>query len=220
MADDSLPRVATDAVIFTVIGGTPHVLLVQMKKKPFAGRWAFPGGVIGARETTEAAARRILRTQTGVTDAYLEQLGTFDAVDRDPLGRVVTVAWFALVPAAGVALKTTDRYADVRWWPASRLPPLAYDHRAMARAALARVRAKLGYSNVAWSLLPKAFPLSDLQAAYEAFLGQALDKRNFLRKLLALGLVVPTGRRTAGCAHRPAALYRFAKRAPAFVDVL
>src|SRR3989338_7554645 len=110
-------KVAADAAIFTVRNGQLMVLLIQMKKKPHAGKWALPGGLIGDRETAERAARRILSAQTGVADAYLEQLATFDDPKRDPLGRVVSVAYFALIPSESVILRTTEKYADVRWWP-------------------------------------------------------------------------------------------------------
>ncbi len=205
-------KVAVDAAIFTVRGGELHVLLIQMKKKPFAGRWAMPGGLLGDDETSEDAARRILREQTGVTDLYLEQLATFDDPRRDPFGRVVSIASFALVPHDGVRLRTSEKYADVRFWPVGALPRLAYDHESMLRYALGRVRAKLQYANVAWSLLPEAFTLSALQATYEAILGRTLDKRNFRKKILSLDLLADTGKRDRGGAHRPAALYRFRSR--------
>lgn len=213
-------KVATDAAIFTVRDGYLCVLLVAMKKRPYEGSWALPGGLIGDEETTEACARRILREQTGVANVYLEQLATFDALDRDALGRVVSVAYFALTPSERVELSTTDKYADVRWWPVVRLPRLAYDHAEMIDVALSRVRAKLEYTTVAWSLLPREFPLSHIQNLYETILGRTLDKRNFRKKLLALGVIEPTGKTTSGGAHRPAELHRFRKRSLEYADIL
>lgn len=212
--------VAADAVIFTVLDGRLQVLLIQMKKRPFTGQWAFPGGLLADGQTAEAAARQILRQQAGVGPAYLEQLMTFDAPRRDPLGRVVSVAYFALVPAAGLKLRTTDKYAAVRWWPVTSLPRLAYDHRHLADVALARLRAKLGYTSIVWSVLPQEFSLGQLLEVYEAILGRRLDKRNFLKKITSFRLITPTGQRTVGGAHRPAALYRFRERRPALVDLL
>lgn len=213
-------KVATDAVIFTVREGKLCVLLIAMKKPQYAGSWAVPGGLIGEEETSEACARRILREQTGVADVYLEQLATFDAPDRDVLGRVVSVAYFALMASDRVTLTTTEKYADVQWWPVSRLPKLAYDHKDIVSTALVRLRAKLEYTNVAWSLLPREFPLSALQETYETILGHALDKRNFRKKLLALGIIEPTGKSTSGGAHRPAELHRFRKRSLEYADIL
>jgi 8-oxo-dGTP diphosphatase len=205
-------KVAVDAVIFTVEGGALQWLQIQMKKAPFEGRWAFPGGLIQDGETTEGAMRRILREQTGMDGSYLEQLAVFDAVDRDPFGRVVSVAYFALVPAAGVVLKTTDKYADVRWQSASAPARLAYDHGVIGQVALKRLRARLLNSNVAWGVLPQRFSLTQMQAVYEAMLGQRLDKRNFRKKILSLGLVKAVGGKAVG-QHRPAQLYSFKRAA-------
>ncbi|PJA45243.1 NUDIX hydrolase, partial [Candidatus Uhrbacteria bacterium CG_4_9_14_3_um_filter_50_9] len=110
-------KVAVDAVIFTIEDDTLQVLLIQMKKSPFEGMWAVPGGLLEEEETSDSAAGRILRTQTGVTEVFLEQLKTFDAIDRDPAGRVVSVSYYALISGEGVKLQTTDKYADVKWWP-------------------------------------------------------------------------------------------------------
>lgn len=213
-------KLAVDAAIFTVKDGVFMTLLIQMKKAPYEGRWAFPGGLLEDDERAAAAAERILASATGVQDAYLEQLGTFDDPARDPFGRVVSVAYFALLPWVGAELRTSEKYADVRWWPVAKLPPLAYDHANVAKHALERIRAKLGYTNVAWSLLPKTFALADLQDVYEAILGEQLDKRNFRKKALASGILAPTGAYETGAAHRPAGLFRFARRRLAYIELL
>lgn len=212
-------KIAADAVIFTVHEGELQVLLIQMKKKPYMGAWAVPGGIIDQNETTEEAARRILREQTGVGEAYLEQLGTFDDPLRDKLGRVVSVAYYALVSSEGVLLKTTEKYGDVRWWPVRKLPSLAYDHKDVVKDATSRIRAKIGYANVAWSLLPKQFPISQLRETYEIILGHEIDKRNFRKKILSLGLIEEIGKKSEGGAHRPAELYRFRNRKPEIIDL-
>lgn len=213
-------RIATDAVIFTVKEGDLKVLLIQMKKIPFTDMWAVPGGLLEDGERTEGAARRILKEQTGVGEAYLEQLGTFDDPERDPRARVVSVAYYALIPSKGIILKTNEKYSDVRWQSVKKLPDLAYDHKEVIRAALARLRAKLEYSNVAWSLLPKSFPLRKLKELYEVILDREIDKRNFLKKIQALDLVEATGKHEEGGAHRPAALYRFTSRKLEIVNIL
>ena len=213
-------RLAADAAIFTVKDGRLHVLLIKMKKKPYEGRWTLPGGLLDDGETTEGAARRVLRTQTGVKDAYLEQLATFDAPKRDPFGRVVSVAYFALLPGEGVELRTTDKYAGVKWQDVAKAPKLAYDHDLIFATAVARLRAKLEYTNVVWNLLPQAFTLSELQGVYEAILGRPLDKRNFRKKILSLGLLKSTGKKRAEGAHRPAELYAFRRRELSYIDVL
>ncbi len=205
-------------VIFTIDSGRMQTLLVQVPDGPCAGAWAFPGGIVGPEESLDEAARRELRARTGLRGVYLEQLRTFGDPDRDPQARVVSTAYFALIAA-----KTTGgprgRYADVAWVPVDGLPRLAYDHEAMARAAVERLRAKLAYTNIVYGLLPPTFTLSELQRIYEIILGRPLDRRNFRKKLLASGLLCALERQRRG-AHRPAALYRFAHRRPMVVRML
>jgi 8-oxo-dGTP diphosphatase len=133
---------------------------------------------------------------------------------------VVSVAYFALIHTAGIALRTQPKYADVGWWPCATLPPLAYDHDAVAAYARQRLEWKLAYTNVVWSLLPHRFALTELQKVYEAVLGRKLDKRNFRKKILALGLVEPVGETAMRGAHRPAMLYRFTSREPKLIDMV
>ncbi|HXV60927.1 MAG TPA: NUDIX domain-containing protein [Vicinamibacteria bacterium] len=212
--------VAVDNCIFTVLEGSLQVLLIQMKRRPFEDRWAFPGGLVEDGEALDAAAARILREQTGVSHVYLEQLYTFDDRKRDPSNRVVSVAYFSLVPPGGVALQTTEKYRAVRFWDLDRRPrPLAYDHEEILAYAQKRLQSKVQYTNVMFSLLPSKFTLSQLQSAYETVLKRSLDKRNFRKKVLSLGLVEASGERATGGRHRPAMLYRFEKMQPEIVEV-
>ena len=213
-------KVAVDNCIFTVLEDRLHLLLIQMTKVPYTGMWALPGGLIQDDESLDAAAVRILYEETGVADVYLEQLYTFGQPDRDPAGHVVSIAYFALIHAAGIALRTQPKYADVRWWSCATLPPLAYDHDAVAAYARQRLEWKLAYTNVVWSLLPRRFALTELQKVYEAVLGRKLDKRNFRKKILALGLVESVGETAMRGAHRPAMLYCFTSREPKLIDML
>jgi len=218
--DPQQVKVAVDNCIFTVWEAQLHLLLIQMTKVPFTGMWALPGGLIQDGEPLDAAAARILEEATGVVDVYLEQLYTFGRPERDPAGRVISVAYFALIHAGGIALRTQPKYADVRWWPCAGLPALAYDHDEVVAYARQRLEWKLAYTNVVWSLLPRRFALTELQKAYEAVLGRQLDKRNFRKKILSLGLVEPVGEKAMRGAHRPAMLYRFTSREPKLVDML
>jgi 8-oxo-dGTP diphosphatase len=212
--------VAVDVVVFTVEGGRLCVLLIQVKRPPYEGRWALPGGLIGARETLDTAAARELSEKTGLADVYVEQLYTFAAPKRDPARRVVAVAYLALVPSEGVHLRTPEKYAGIGWFPVAKLPALAFDHADMVRYAVQRLRYKLAYTNVAYSLLPGEFTLGELQRVYEAILDRALDPRNFRKRILALRLLAPTGKERRGAAHRPALLYRFTSREPRIIEVL
>jgi 8-oxo-dGTP diphosphatase len=214
-------RVAVDVAVCTVRDGALEILLVQTTGGPFAGQWALPGGLVAADETLDDAAARELVTRTGVGGVYLEQLYTFGRPDRDPQARVVSVAYVALIPHGGrfPGGLRSPKYQQVAWWSVRRLPPLAYDHGEIARTAVARLRAKLQYTNLVYTLLPPAFTLSELQAVYEAILGRRLDRRNFRKKILSTGLLAALGRERRG-AHRPAALYRFRRRRPMTVALL
>jgi len=203
-------RVTVDTVLFTIFGKSLHVLLVRRGIEPFARRWAIPGGFVRSDESLDEAALRELREETGVAEVYLEQLYSFGAPGRDPRGRVITIAYFALVSPGHVLQAGTDA-AEARWWPMDELPELAFDHAAILGYALERLRNKLEYSTVGFQFLPEKFTLSELQAVYEAVLGRALDKRNFRRKIALLKIVRPLGEfRSEG--RRPAQLHRFSAR--------
>jgi 8-oxo-dGTP diphosphatase len=205
-------RVTVDVVIFTVRDDTLQVLLVRRGVPPFAGRWALPGGFIRARESLEAAARRELEEETGVHDVYLEQLYSFGDPGRDPRGRVVTVAYYALIAADRQTLVAGTDATAARWWPAGTPPPLAFDHREILDYAVERLRNKLEYTTVGFQLLPKKFTLTQLQRVYEAILGRALDKRNFRRKMELLDILAPLDEWTQEGRSRPAQLYAFSAK--------
>ncbi|HEC22244.1 MAG TPA: NUDIX hydrolase [Chloroflexi bacterium] len=202
------PAVAVDVVIFMIREGRLQVLLVKRRYPPFEGRWAIPGGFVHIDESLEDAARRELREETGVEDVYLEQLYTFGRPDRDPRMRVISVTYFALLPAGEIDVRAGDDAADARWFPVDDLPPLAFDHREIIEYALTRLRYKLEYTDVGFQLLPAEFTLTELQRAYEIVLGEQLDKRNFRRKILQSRILRETGRLRAG-EGRPARLYEY-----------
>lgn len=208
LEDYPRPSVTVDVIIFTLRDDDLHVLLIKRGHPPFEGMWAIPGGFVEIDESLESAAMRELEEETGVREVYLEQLYTFGDVDRDPRGRVLTVAYFALVPAHAVHPHAGHDAADAGWWSVYDLPPLAFDHADILAYALQRLRYKLEYSAVGFELLPEAFTLSELQAAYEIILGEELDKRNFRRKILNADVIEETGGQRTG-EGRPAKLYRF-----------
>lgn len=202
--------VAVLVVIFTVEAGKLRVLLIRRSAEPFKDRWSLPGGLLQAGETLADAARRRLDVETGVTDVFLEQLYTFS--DLDGRGSVA-VAYWALVDGGSARLARRDEWQPA-WFDVGDLPDLAFRNEEVVRYALARLRNKLAYSNVAYSLLPPQFTLSRLQQAYEAILGTKLDKRNFRKRILSLGIVEETGGTAGEGRHRPAKLYRFRERRP------
>lgn len=199
-------------ILFTVKDGALHVLLIKMKKRPFTDYWAAPGGLVKINESVDKAAMRILKEKTGVLRRTLEQLSTFGRVNRDPFGRVVSVAYMALIPHQGLKLATTDEHGDIAWFPISRLPKLAYDHKEIVRFAYKRLRDVIGYSTAVKHIMPSEFSLGDLQRVHEIILSKSLDKRNFRKRVLSLGFVQKTVKKQSGRRNRPARLYRFSKR--------
>jgi 8-oxo-dGTP diphosphatase len=205
-------QVTVDLVIFALRDGALQVLLIQRGVPPFQGRWALPGGFVTHGESLEDAARRELIEETGVRDVYLEQLYTFGDPDRDPRGRVITVAYFALITgAAATPVAGTDAGA-ARWVPARQHPPLAFDHQQILDYALERLAMKLEYTTVGFQLLPKEFTLTQLQRVYETVLGRPLDKRNFRRKMALLDVLKPLEEWVQEGPSRPAQLFRFSAK--------
>lgn len=205
------PALTVDCAVFGFDAGGLQVLLIRRALEPFAGAWALPGGFVHMHEDLDEAARRELLEETHLEDVFLEQLSTFGKPGRDPRGRVVSVAYYALVrPDQHPATGDSDA-SEAAWHPVDEIPPLAFDHAEILRAALERLRSKIRYQPVGFKLLPKRFTLTQLQELYEAILGRRIDKRNFRKKLLAFDFLVPTDGFTAG-AHRPARLHRFDPR--------
>ncbi|MBK8989310.1 MAG: NUDIX hydrolase [Chloroflexi bacterium] len=209
------PSVTVDVVIFSLADNDLQVLLVRRKYPPFAGVWAIPGGFVHMDESLEDAARRELAEETGVTEVYSEQLYTFGEPNRDPRTRVITVAYFALVPQDAIRHRPGDDAAETAWFSVFDLPGLAFDHEEIVAYALQRLRYKLEYTAVGFQLLPDVFTLSELQHAYEIILGEQLDKRNFRRKILSASILEETGRKKKEGEGRPAMLYRYGKDAVA-----
>ncbi len=210
------PAVTVDVLLFTILDDHLKVALIRRGLPPFQHHWAIPGGFVHIDETLEEAARREIEEEAGVRDVFLEQLYTFGDPQRDPRMRVITVAYYALVPGDRINLIAATDAAEASWFSVNDLPPLAFDHKIILEHAVERLKSKLEYSNIAYALLPPKFRLSDLQKVYEIILGRKLDKRNFRKKMLSLGLVEPTRQVDASGAHRPAQLYRFKKRKMVF----
>jgi len=202
------PAVAVDIAIFTLRDSALNVLIVERGVKPFAGMWALPGGFVRMEEDLAAAAYRELREETGLTQAYIEQLGAFGRPDRDPRERVISVAFVAIIPSDQIELVAGSDAKGVRWCPIDELPELAFDHAEIVAAARERVADKVRRSTIAVQFLPSEFTLTELQSVYEAIRGESIDKRNFRKWASTLAYLKPTGRRRHGGQHRPAALYR------------
>ena len=212
--DAALPLTAVVVVILTVVNDDLCVLLIHRGGEPYSGYWALPGGLLAEGEALDRAAARKLLDETGVQDVYLEQLYTFGELSRgDSDQRAVAVTYFALVQYGQVRLRERTEWQPA-WHDVYKLPRLAFDNNAVVDYAVRRLRSKLEYTNVAYSLLPRQFTLSDLQQVYEAILDREMDKRNFRRRMLSLGVIKPAGGRRMDGAHRPAQLYTFTRREP------
>ncbi len=201
--------VTVDTVIFTVIDHTLQVLLVKRREEKFVGQWSLPGGFVPTDEALDECALRELQAATGVRDVYLEQLYTFGEPGRDTRGRVVSVAYVALIAADCCPMVPNELEAEARWWPVYELPELAFDHPRMIEVALERVRTKLEYTTIGFQLMAETFTLGELQHVYEVILGRDLDKRNFRRRMQFLELVESTGEYHKEGPGRPALLHRF-----------
>ncbi len=206
------PAVTVDCVVFGIDEGDLKVLLIQRQLEPFKHQWALPGGFVQMDEDLEDAARRELHEETNITNVYLEQLYSFGGVDRDPRGRVVTVAYYALAKLSHHRIAAATDAENVAWFAVNDLPSLAFDHEAIFEVARERLRVKVRYAPVGFELLPQKFTLSQLQRLYEAVLERSLDKRNFRKKILAMNLLIETDEIEEDVAHRAARLYRFDRR--------
>lgn len=202
------PAVTTDIVIFTLRDQQLKLLLIKRAGDPYKGKWALPGGFVQMDEDLESGARRELAEETGINGVYLEQLYTFGAVDRDPRERVITIAYYALIPSDKIQLQAATDAEAVGWFGLDELPPLAFDHKDIVAMAHQRLVAKLDYSTIAFQFMPREFTLSELQEVYEIILRAEMDRRNFRKWILALEQIEETGEERREGAHRPAKLYR------------
>jgi len=207
------PALAVDCVVFGFDEGDLRVLLIQRDVPPFEGQWALPGGFVRADETLDDAARRELEEETAVGKVFLEQLYTFGELERDPRERVVSVAYYALVKLSDHRILAATDARSAAWFAVADTPRLAFDHDRILETALQRLKGKLRYQPIGFELLPLKFTLSQLQHLYEAILETALDKRNFRKKILSMGVLEELDEVEQDVAHRAARLYRFDKKA-------
>ena len=199
-------------VVLAPLAGRLHVLLVRRDDPPDPGAWALPGGFMSRDERPEETAQRKLTEKTGVGAVYLEQLQTYGDPHRDPRGWIPTVAYLALIDAA--VLRADESQA--RWWPVDDLPTLALDHGGIIADGVARLRGKLWWSNISVGLLPERFTMPQARRVFEAISGVRYEPSNFRRELERSGLVESTGLVAKGGPGRPAALYEFVSRQPAW----
>ena len=200
---------AVDVALFTIVGDALHVFLVPVSRPPhYANCSGLPGGVIGIQESADAAAHRHLIEKARIEGVHIEQLYTFSEPDRDKRSRSISIAYMAFVSPEKFSIGGAP---EGSWFPVKKLPKLAYDHAEIIRVAVERLKGKLAYTNIVANLLPKQFTIPELQRAYEIILDRTMDKRNFRKKMLSIGLIKESGK-SKKTAHRPAQLYVFVKK--------
>ena len=204
-----------DCVILTFDEGQLKVLLAERNEYPYKDWWALPGYFVNKYEEMEDAVSRILFEMTGLKDIYMDQLAAFAGVKRHPEGRILTVAYLALVQMEEVKNKISsgsNYMRQLKWFPVTELPDLAFDHKDIIELSLDRLKKTVSYSMTPYELLPSKFTLTQLQQVYEALLNKQLDKRNFRKKINNLGYLKELNEFQKGVSYRAAKLYSFDKK--------
>jgi 8-oxo-dGTP diphosphatase len=203
------PALTVDCVVFGMDEEDLKVLLIKRGLEPFVGKWALPGGFVRMEESLDEAARRELEEEAGIRPSHMEQLFTFGEPGRDPRGRVVTVAYFALVKLSDHRVHASTDAREAAWFSVWDTPKLAFDHAEILGTALQRLKGKVRYQPIGFELLPPKFTLTQLQRLYEIILERTLDKRNFRKKILSMDLLEELDEVEQDVSHRAARLYRF-----------
>lgn len=206
--------VSIDCVLFGFDAGELKILLIERNEEPYKDWWALPGNLVGDDESVDQSASRILHELTGLSNIYMEQYYTFGEVDRHPQGRVITVAYYAMLRLGGdKALKPVSNYAKrAQWVNVKELPKLAFDHQHIFDKGLEKIKRRIKHLPIAFELLPEKFTLTQVQHVYELILGKKLDKRNFRKKILSFGVLRELNEKQKGVSFRAATLYKFDKR--------
>lgn len=206
--------VSIDCVLFGFDGGELKILLIERNEEPFKDWWALPGNLVDNNESVDQSASRILHELTGLSDVYMEQYYTFGEIDRHPQGRVISVAYYAMLRLGGdKALKPLTTYAKkAQWVNVHELPKLGFDHQHIFDKGLEKIKRRIKHLPIAFELLPEKFTLTQVQNVYELILGKKLDKRNFRKKILSFGVLKELDEKQKGVSFRAATLYKFDRR--------
>ena len=207
------PAITVDCVIFGFDKDQLQlkVLLTKRAIEPYIGKWAFPGGFIDIDETGDECARRKLEEEAGLQSVYLEQLYTFSSKHRDPRERVISIAYYALVKPTDYAIHAGTDIEDVQWFSLGEIPPLAFDHCEILQVAQDRLKGKICYQPIGFELLPEQFTLPDLHHLYETILQRDIERANFRKKILSMGLLIDHSDKQKNRPARGAKIYSFDK---------
>lgn len=204
--------VGIDCIIFGFNEGELHLLLLKRNFEPAMGNWSLMGGFVQEHESVDDAAKRVLAELTGLDDVYMEQVGSFGAIDRDPGERVISVAYYALVNINEYDRDLVQQH-NAFWVNINELPPLIFDHPAMVEKARTLMQQKASTEPIGFNLLPRLFTLSQLQSLYEAIYGESIDKRNFRKRIAEMDYIEKTDKIDKTGSKRGAALYQFNEKA-------
>jgi ADP-ribose pyrophosphatase YjhB (NUDIX family) len=203
--------VSVDIIVFGFEDSKLKLLLGKRRMDPGRGEWSLYGGFVGAEESVDEAAHRVLFELTGLRDLYMKQVHTFGAVDRDPGERVISVAYCALINVKDYDHRLLEEHG-VQWVELDKMPQLYSDHSDMVKRAITLLRRRINTEPLSFNLLPDLFTLTQLQHVYEAVLGEEIDKRNFRKRIKSIDFIEKTELIDKLTSKRGAALYRFNKR--------
>lgn len=204
-----ISALTVDNVIFGFDDGDLKVLLIKRHEEPFLNNWALPGDFVQPTEDLDLAPKRILKELTGLDNVFLEQVSAFGNVKRHPSGRVLTVAYYSLVNLNKIPKLDQGFLGMVKWTNVLEIDDLPFDHMDILVSCLDRLKQHVRIRPIGFELLPNKFTLSELQSLYESVLNKSLDKRNFRKKIISMGILVDAAEFQEGVAHRPAKLYQF-----------
>lgn len=200
--------ISVDCIIFGFSKGELSLLLLKRNFEPAKGEWSLMGGFVQENESVDDAAKRVLAELTGLEQVYIEQVGAFGAIDRDPGGRVISIAYYALINIDEYDRELVQQH-NAFWIGINDLPPLIFDHLEMVQKARAMMQKKASTEPIGFNLLPKLFTLSQLQSLYEAIYGEPIDKRNFRKRIAEMNYVEKTDKKDKTGSKRSAALCQF-----------
>jgi 8-oxo-dGTP diphosphatase len=200
---------SVDNVVFGFDDSDLKVLLISRGTEPFKGQWALPGDLVYLKENQDIAAQRVLKDLTGLDNIFMQQFHTFGDVNRHPFGRVITVAYYALIKVGDYDINASSWAEEVKWFSVKEVPELAFDHTEILAFAKQSFSEKARKQPIGFELLPKHFTLTQIQHLFEAILEAKFDTRNFRKKILSMNLLIDTQKLEKGKANRPAALYKF-----------
>jgi 8-oxo-dGTP diphosphatase len=206
------PSLAIDLVVFGYHDNDLFVLLLNRKEEPFKDTWTLPGAFLQIDELFRDTCIRVLKTKLGMTNLYFEQLYSFDQMERDPRGRVISVAYYALINPEKFEVVAGKMANDVKWFKSGKIPKLGFDHQGIFKMALQRLKSKILYYPMGFELLDEEFTMTELHELYECILGIQIDRRNFRRKILDSAYIINTGKKREGLQNRLPDLYMFNKQ--------